>query len=118
GGLVARVGACRSARARIAGVGAGPAAADVGAVAEEAVVARRGVVRMRARAGAIAPIVRARVAVAGAGGAGGLEAVVAVLVARVGAFRAAGARIAGVRADTPAADVGAVAEEPIVARRG
>src|SRR5262249_59307477 len=68
GSLVARVGAFRPAGAWIAGVGAGAPAADVGAVAEEAVVARRGVVRVRARAGAVASVVRARVAVAGAGG--------------------------------------------------
>src|SRR5262245_14793322 len=118
GGLVAGVGALRPAGTGIARVRAGAAAAGVGAVAEEPVVARGGVVRMRAGAGAVALVVRARVPVAGTRRAGGLEAVVDGLVAGVGALRPAGAGIARVHAGAAAARVGAVAEEPVVARGG
>src|SRR4029450_4206673 len=73
---------------------------------------------MRPGAGAVALVVRAHVAVAGARRARGIEAVVGGLVAGVGALRAAGAGVAGVHAGAAAARVGAVAEEPVVARGG
>src|SRR5262249_27069919 len=117
GGLVAGIGTLRAARTGITRVRAGAAAAGIGAVAEEPVVARRRVVRMRAGAAAVALVVRAHVAVAGARRPGGSEAVVRRLVAGVGALGTAGAGIARVDAGAAAARVGAIAEEPVVARR-
>src|SRR5262249_20208427 len=74
--------------------------------------------RMLARAGAVALVECAHVAVVGARRPARIEAVVSRLVAEIRALRAARARIARVRAHAAAADVGAVAEEPVVARRG
>src|SRR5437773_756591 len=113
-----QVGAAGPAGARVAAVRAGAAAARVGTVAEEAVVTRGGVVRVRAAACPVAHVVGADVAVAGAGRPRARVAVVGRLAARVVALGAAGARVAAVRARAPAARVGAVAEEPVVAGGG
>src|SRR5262249_38440117 len=119
GGLVAGIGTLRAARTGITRVRAGAAAAGIGAIAEEPVVARRRVVRMRAGAAAVALVVRAHVAVAGARRAGRIEAVVGGLVAAMGTLRAARAGIAGMdRTAAAAARVGTVAEAPVAARRG
>src|SRR6185295_19274230 len=93
--LVAEVGALAPARARVACMhGAAPAAACVGAVAEGAVVAGRAVVRVDAGAAAVTVVVGADVAVARARSRRGPEAVLRPLVAEVGAFASARARVA------------------------
>src|SRR5207249_1148732 len=118
GRLAARVVALEAARARVAAVRARAAAARVGAVAEEPVVAGGGVRRVRAGAGAVAGVVGADVVVTGAGRARCRVAGGRGLVAGVVALGAAGAGIAAVRTDAAAAGVGAVAEDPVVAGSG
>jgi len=115
-GLVARVHALGPGRTRVAGVGTHAAAADVGTVAEHAVLARRGVRRVPTPAQAVAEVVGADVAVIGAGNRAGREAVVGGLVAARGALRAGGAWVTAADAEAhPIAAVGGGTELTIAA---